>query len=497
MNTDQFNPTAARKMPDTEKSQTAQINTLWTFGRNLIARFFPSPTQEIDKNGALDDQLFDPSEEEPIPSDAGLFDTRKIIIAGTTLILIAFGGLGGWAALAPLSSAAIAPGAIRVAGERQSVQHLEGGIIEEILISEDAHVDKNEVLLRIENPKASANLDSLKSRLVALAATAARLVAERDGAEQITYGESLTQAADSDERKNILAGEQGVFQTRLLALHGQKNILNERVQQYEDEIRGLHAQEDATQAQLGYVREELEAATVIYEKGMYDKPRYLSIKRAAAKLDGQVGEYESRIAQAKQKIGETRLQIIDLDNRRISEAATRLQAINQEILRIQEGVEAAEDIVHRLDVRAPESGTVVGLEFHTLGGVIPPGAHILDIVPDDAALVVEAQVRAQDIDVVTPGLPCEVQLTAYSARYTARVRGTVVQVSADSFVDPVTFRSYYKTLVEIDPQALSELEDVRLYPGMPAEVFIQTGQRTALQYLIAPIEMAIQRAWRE
>jgi len=483
-------------MSEPGNTSTSFLRSLKSFRNRILGTKAALVPQDIEEPEATEKPVVEDRQSE-ITLASELFDTHRIIIAGVSLVVIAFGGLGGWAALAPLSSAAIAPGAIRVAGENQSVQHLEGGIIKEIHVSEGAHVLKNDVLLVLEDPKAKATRDSQKSRLVALMATSARLEAERDNLDQINYPESLILAADTEERKTILAGEQGVFQTRLSSFRGQKDIFRERIQQYRDEIQGLHAQEKAAQDQLGYIEEELAATTVIYEKGLYDKPRYLAIKRAAAKLEGQVGEYTSRIAQAKQKIGETRLQNLDLDNRRVSEAATRLQVINQEILRIQEGVEAAEDVVRRLDVLAPESGTVVGLKFHTIGGVISPGAHILDIVPDNAALIVEAQVRAQDIDVVEPGLACEVQLSAYSARYTARVLGTVTQVSADSFVDPVTFRSYYKTLVEIDPDALDELQDVHLYPGMPAEVFIQTGERTALQYLTAPITRAVQRAWRE
>jgi len=426
-----------------------------------------------------------------------MFNHRRMVLTGVAVLLVSVGSFAAWLTLAPLTSAAIAPGIVKVAGERQSVQHLEGGIIREILVDEGEHVREGQVLMRLDPTQRRAAKTALTGRLINLEATAARLRAERDDVETLTFPDSLEERAEEFPDDDILTGERRVFQSRLEALKGQRRILDQRKARFRDEIQAYQSQLRASQDQLGYINEELEAATIIYEKGLYEKPRYLSLKRSVARLEGEIGELKALKARTHQRIGETDLEVIALENEWTSRAAAELQAVTADILNVREQIGSAVDVLDRLEITAPMSGAVVGLRFHTVGGVIGSGEQILDIVPSNASLVIEARIRTDDIDVVGPGLECDVQLSAYSLRSTPPLPGVVKQVSADSFVEEASGRSYYKALVEVDDEALAALSNVSLYPGMPAEVFIKTGRRSAMQYLLEPVTRSLRRSLRE
>ena len=448
--------------------------------RNLIQRFRSTPDPSAP---ALDAEI--------------TFDYKRTVLAGVSILLVSFGGFMIWANLAPLTSAAIAPGVVKVLGERQSVQHLEGGIIKEILVEEGSVVTRGQTLLRLDPTQQDTTRQLLEGRLLNLQVGEARLRAERDGLETLDFPEELRDRARMLGEETILSGETRVFESRQEAHRGQLNILDQRIERFQDEIGAYKAQRRAAEEQLALTNEELDAVRIIYEKGIYEKPKYLALKRAVAGLEGSVGELTALIARTEQRIGETRLEVIDVKNRWISDAATELQAVSAKILDVAEQQEAVSDVLQRLEITAPQSGVVVGLKYHTVGGVIASGAQILDIVPTDAALIIEARVRPEDIDVVVPGLDCDVQLSAYSRRSTPHIPGKVVQVSADSFFDETTKSSFYRTHVEVDADALDALEGVSLYPGMTAEVFIKTGQRTMSEYLIEPILRSLDRSLRD
>jgi HlyD family type I secretion membrane fusion protein len=433
---------------------------------------------------------------DPMAGDQ-IFDYQGTIVSGALALLIAFGGFFTWLGTAPLTKASVAPGVVKVLGERQSVQHLEGGIIEALLVEEGSRVNKGDTLIRLDPTQHLATREILEGRMVGLEASALRLRNERDGVTELGFPDDLVQRAELLGEQDILNGEARIYQSRFEALNGQRRILTQRKQRFRDEVAAYHSQLKSSEEQLGYINEELDAATIIYEKGIYEKPKYLALKRSVSQLEGQIGELQALSARTHQRIGETDLEIIDIENQWTSRAASELQLVSAEMLQVREQLESIDDILNRLEIVAPQSGLVVGLQYHTIGGVVGSGDTILDIVPADAALVIEASVKPEDIDVVTAGMECDVRLSAYSLRTTPAIRGKVLQVSADIFVDSNSQRSYYRTIIEVDSDELAALENVELYPGMPAEVFIKTGRRSAMEYLLEPILRSMQRSFRE
>ncbi|HPR05084.1 MAG TPA: HlyD family type I secretion periplasmic adaptor subunit [Denitromonas sp.] len=421
-------------------------------------------------------------------------DRRRAIFFGFFIVLAGVLGLGSWAALAPLQSAVVAAGVVKVSTERKTVQHLESGIIKEILVKEGDKVAADQILIRLDDTNERARVGVMQGKLDRLRATLARLEAEQSGAQAIVFPPELTGRQNDVEISRLLASERQVFESRRDALAGEKEVLEQRNRQFAEQIAGLKTQIDSTNVQLSTIREEKDAVEILYKKGVYEKPRYLELKRSLARLQGQVGGHRSSIAQVEERIGEVHLRIIDLDRKRNEEVNTELQRVQNEIFDTRETLRAALNTLNRTDIRASQSGTVVGLNVHTVGGVIGSGQPILFIVPDGDVLVVEASVRPQDIDIVREGMGAEVRLTAFNSRNTPPLPGRVTLVSADSLPDSSGTQSFYRARIEIDPAHITDLE---LYPGMPAEVYLLTGEQTTLDYVLKPIEDAIQRALRE
>jgi HlyD family type I secretion membrane fusion protein len=422
---------------------------------------------------------------------------RAPLLAGLLFLLVFFLGFGAWAALAPLSSAAVAPGAVRVESNRKTVQHLEGGIIEELRVKDGDLVRAGQVLIRLDRTQAAAHHDALLHHHASLRAEEARLIAERDGRDRIAFGDELESRRDDPPVAEILAGQESIFATRRRSYRGQIEILRQRVEQLRSQIAGLGAQVASEDQQLALIAEETADVDSLVGKGLERKSRLLSLRREAAELAGSRGEHTAEIARAEQAIGETGLEMLNLADRLAAEVAEALQEVQGELAGIEEELHAAKDVLRRREIRAPIPGTVMGLQFFTDGGVIEPGVPILDVVPRGEKLVIEAQVSPLDIDTVKPGLPAQVRLTAFKQRRTPTLDGRVVQVSADRVADEQAGVVYYKADVEIDPTELARLEGVALYPGMPAEVLIQTGERTLADYLFAPILDSFARALRE
>lgn len=422
---------------------------------------------------------------------------RGPVAAGLLILVLAVGGFGTWAATAPLSSASIAQGVVVVEGSRKTVQHLEGGIVDEILVREGSEVEAGQVLIRMDATRPQALYDLLRSEYSAILALEARLLAERDGSDSITFSSEVLKLTADPEVMALIVGEKRLFETRRARLNGQTDILRQRIVQFEEQIKGLGAQRLSKTQQRALIKEELEAVLELYEKGYEKKPRVLALRRARARLHGERGEHIADISRVKQSIGEAELRIIDLQNGFQREVATELQRVRTRLAELRDRIRAQEDVLRRLEVRAPQAGVVMGLKIHTADGVIASGMPILDIVPSKEHLIIDAHVNPEDIDVVHAGLTAQVRLTAYKRRSTPTVEGSVTQVSADRFVDVNSGTAYYLVRVELDPLSLEILDDVKLYPGMPAEVMIQTGNRTALEYIVSPIANGIQRAFRE
>jgi membrane fusion protein, epimerase transport system len=381
-----------------------------------------------------------------------------------------------------------------VASERKTVQHLEGGIIREILVEEDSRVEAGQVLVRLSDTMDRTRMALLRGQHDAIAASSARLEAERSDSDQIEFPQELLARRDDPQVARLLDGEEQVFRARREASRGESNVLGQRIEQYHAEIVGLDVQVKSAAKQLALIKEELTAAETLYKKGLYEKPRYLALKRADARLEGEVGEHIAKIAEIRQGIAETELRRISLRQDLMKEVNNGLQEARAKIYDVVERMRAAQDSLDRAAIVAPLTGTVVGLNVHTVGGVIGAGERILDIVPANDKLVIIGRVRLEDIDVVSAGAPAEVRLTAYNMRTTVPRHGIVTKVSADRLTDQTTGASFYQIEVEI---ANDDTGRTALYPGMSAEIYVMTGERTALQYLMRPVLDTLHRGLLE
>ena len=419
------------------------------------------------------------------------------ILTGLLVVMVMFGGLGTWAALAPLKSAVIAPGVVTVFSKRKTLQHLEGGIVSEILVRDGDFVERGQLLLRLEDTRARANLAIIEGQLGVFRAREARLVAERDRAEAVVFPPVLVERAGDPKIAGSLRGEAELFAARKAALDGEVEILTQRVQQLEKQITGLEAQRRAKGKQLELIVEEVQGLQVLYDKGYAPKTRILALQRTAEQLAGERGEHVAEIARARTSIGEAELQKIQVAKTFREEVVTELREVQAKVFDLEERAVAAADELKRVELRAPQSGTVVGLDVHTVGGVLSPGQPILDLVPREDELVIEGRVAPQDIDKITPGQSSVVRLSAFDLRSTPELTGAVFTASADSLPDPATGESYYLIGVRITKEELDKLGNLVLVPGMPAEVFIATGERTAMSYLIKPLTDGLARALRD
>lgn len=425
-------------------------------------------------------------------------DCRRWIVFGWLVLAAFVAGFGAWAGLAPLSSAAIARGEVEVESNRKTVQHLEGGIIREILVDEGDLVEAGQALVMLDTTEAEATAESLRGQLTALRALESRLIAERDGLEQVSFPAELEdRRARDDEVAEILDGQETIFASRRAARSGRIDILTQRVGQLRALIDAYRAQEESSRAQIALVGEELEGVRELYEKGLELRPRLLKLEREAERLNGMLGEYQGQIARAQEAIGESRLQIIDIENQAAEDVVSELRDIQTRMANLRERLRYADDVLARRAIVSPVRGMVVELRHFTPGGVIAPGAPIMDLVPIGDELVIHAKLRPNDIDVVHAGLAAQVRLSAYKRRHTPTLAGRVVNVSADSLTDERTGQRYFSARVRIDAEELQRVDDVHLYPGMPADVMIVTGERTFLDYLLGPVEDSFSRAFRE
>jgi HlyD family type I secretion membrane fusion protein len=423
---------------------------------------------------------------------------QRAKLTGMIVILLFFGCFGAWAAVASLSSAAVAPGRVVVQGNVKTVQHLEGGIVKEVLVKEGDFVHAGQLLIRLDPTRAQTTRDALHSQYLAALALEARLVAERDNTPDIDFPETLKTAAQSDAAAaRLMAAQEEIFKARRATIEGQIAILNQQLSQKKDEITGLTEQVKAEERQSALIEEETQAVKSLYEQHLETKPRLLALQRQQADLLGTRGARIATMAQLKEAMGEMRLRILDIQNQRMNAVVGDLRDVQVQIADFKDRLEAADDTLSRIDIRAPTSGIVMGLKLFTVGGVAEPGAPLLDIVPQDQKLIVEAQLSPLDIDKVHDGQIAEVRLTGLNRRTTPTIEGKVTYVSADRIDDAKGQTSYYRTYVQIDPKEVQEMTGVSLYPGMPTEVMIITGKRTPLDYLLSPIYGNMGRAFKE
>lgn len=422
---------------------------------------------------------------------------RGITVAGNLLVLCFMLGLGTWASLAPLESAAIASGVVESESSRKTIQHLEGGIVRKILVADGDIVRSGQTLIALDDTRADSEMQSLQGQLWDAFARAARLQAEQQRFERIAIPDALEQdSKQSGVAAAAVSAQQFIFQARLQVHESQLAVVRERRRQVEKEIEGLKAQENATGQRVDIVREELDMVATLVNKGLERRPRLLNLQRELADVEGRRGEIAAQISRAGQVISEQQATLFKLESERQNEIAQSLREAQNQIFQLRERLLAARDQLSRTEVKAPEDGVVTDLRIHTAGGVIGAGAPLMDLVPRQDRLIVTARLRPEDIDVVHPGLNAEVHLVPYNQRRVPRLKGTVVHVSADRLLDKRTDQPYYATKIRID-DAQIVANDIQIVPGMPVQVFITTGRGTVALYALRPLLDSFRGAFRE
>jgi HlyD family type I secretion membrane fusion protein len=428
-----------------------------------------------------------------LPSDS----LKRSAIFGWSIILLFFGVLGGWASFAPLNGAIVANGVIKVEGNRKSVQHLDGGIVKELRVKEGDRVNVGDVLLVLDDTQTRAEFEVLSEQYVVLRATEVRLLAELAGEPELAMPPELAARQGDAYAKRIWTGQVKQFETRRAAMDGQRKVIGEKIHQLQSQIDGAEAQVKSFTEQSASVHSEADSVAPLVDKMLLPRPRLLQLQRTSFGLDGQIAEAQANIAKFNQAIAEQELQMTQLDKDRMAESTKDLREIHAKLVEVLPKRASAEATLARMEIRSPYAGRVVGLNVFSIGGVIQRGEKILDIVPEDAGLAVEAQIAVEEIADVHPGMRAELHLTAYKQRIVPTIHGEVITVSADRITDPKTNNSYFVASIRPDSAELATLPAVRLYPGMPATAMIPTESRTAFDYLLGPLTTSFTHAFRQ
>jgi HlyD family secretion protein len=404
---------------------------------------------------------------------------------------------GGWFALMPLAGAVVVPGNLVVQSNVKAIQHPSGGVVAEIKVQNGMRVSAGDLLVRLDATQAQASLQVISKQLDEVRAKIGRLTAERDGLSRIENPPELTARATDETVKSLLVSEASLFNARYTARQSQKDLLQSRVGQLTEEITGFEAQVVSKTKQVELITGELAGVQELYDKHLVPLPRLTALQREAARIDGERGQLTSSIAETKSKIGEAQLQIVRLDQDFRTDVVKDLGEAQGKEAELVERSVAARDLLDRIEIRAPTSGVTHQLAVHTIGGVIRAGDTIMEIVPDTDDLQIEARLQPNDIDQVHRGQTAFVRFTAFNQRTTPQLTGTVDYVSADISKDQQTNASFFTVRVVLSEDERRRLAGQQLVPGMPAEVFMQTGSRTMMSYIFKPIVDQMRRAFVE
>jgi HlyD family secretion protein len=424
-------------------------------------------------------------------------DHRAYSYLGLVATGIVFAFFGGFGAKAPLDSAAIAPGQVATESSTKPIQHLEGGIVREILVKESAAVKEGQVLFRLEPTQARANSDIVRKQIDADLALEARLIAERDLAETLKFPKALLERRSLPDTAAAIDDQERRFKERKTTLDNDTKILRSRLEQTSRELGGLERQRAALRDQIDNIAGDIESFAVLLEKGLYTKSKLNALKREQSRLEGQLGGVEGDIARNEKIVEETDFQIRQAEQKYVDEAARDLPEVRARLTQAQERLAVAEDVMSRIEVKAPQDGIVQGIKVHAPGAVVRPGDSLAELVPTGDKLVMAARVSPLDIDNVAPKQKAEIRFLAFSTRSLPTILGKVETVAADAMLDAYTKEPYYLARVVVDASTLPADVQERLVPGMPADVLITTGERTLLQYLIGPISDLFAKSMRE
>jgi HlyD family secretion protein len=427
------------------------------------------------------------------------WSARTPLIIGLVALILLVGGFGSWAMLTELSGAVIANGRVEVDQNRQVVQHPDGGVVSEILVDEGDTVTAGQTLIRLDSTLLASNIAIVEGQLFELMARRGRLVAERDDSTNVTFDDELLDLAATDANvQEIVDGQRRLFRARLDSLQREIDQLGKRRAQITDQVRGIEAQQKALEVQLALIVKELADQQSLLEKGLAQASRVLALQREEASLSGRVGELAATKAQAEGRITEIEIEILKLSTARREEAITRLRDLQYRELELAEKRRALRERMARLDLTAPVSGVIYGLQVFAPRSVIRPAEPVLFLVPQDRPLVIAAQVPVIHVDKVFTGQEVILRFAALDQRNTPELYGTVSKVSADAFTDEQTGISYYRAEVVLRDGEMAKLpENAKLVPGMPAETYLRTGDHAPIAYLLKPLTDYFVKAFRE
>lgn len=421
-----------------------------------------------------------------------------LLIAG-----VFFLGLLGWAAMIPLDAGAMADGVVAVSGNRQAVQHRDGGVVTDLYVSEGQTVAAGQPLLRIATPELAASERAMTSEFITLLARRARLAAERDGRADLDEPAQFASLAEADRTlaTEALAGQRQLLKARRSSIQTERAVLSQRIRQQSEQIGGLSHQMASNREQQRLLNEELVAMRRLLPDGFVAVNRIRAMERSAAELDGAYGALRADSARTSEAVGETRMQMTSLDRARLEEVATELGELQQRLDELQPKLAASREQLAQSIIRAPTGGKVVGLTAFTVGGVVAAGSTIMEIVPQDRALVIEAKAAPTDAGDLKIGMATQVRFPAIKERNLPILKGAVSRVSADSFEDERTGARYFEIEVTVPPQELEKIRRLRgetgLRAGLPAEVLVPLRRRSALTYLLEPLTQTLWRSGRQ
>ena len=428
---------------------------------------------------------------EPVP------DWKRPALVGYFIIFLGFGVLGGWSAFARLDSAVVAPGTVTLESSKKIIQHFEGGIVAKILVHEGEHVDQGQILYVLDNTLPRANANAVRNQLDALLAQEARLVAERDGADKVSYPAELTDDALQSVIKDAISDQDKQFAERRASLAGQVAILESRIKQFETQIGGITDEKTSTEQQLGFINSELTDLRELLEENLVQKTRVLALERERARLEGVIGRAIADIAKAQNDIGEAHLQIEQLHRKFSEDVNEQILQVRQKIADMREKTTVSQDVLQRIQIRAPRSGTIQNRRVSTVGGVVRAGEPLADLIPDEDNLVIDAQVSPTDADAIDGGMEAEVRFSAFHGYTLPLMLGRVESVSRDRLIDEQSKQSYFLARVVVDQKDIPAIVRDHIKAGMPVEVMVPTGERTVISYLVRPLRNRAASAFRE
>lgn len=423
-------------------------------------------------------------------------DAKGVARLGYGIIIVTFGVFGLWAFFAPLDAAVIAHGTLSNQAGRQTIQHLEGGIVRKIDVKEGQRVTAGQILYELDPTQANAGFEIARNQLLALLAAQARLETERDNRATIVWPEELKDTSDPTVAR-IVADEQRQFFERRSSVQGQVDVLEAQRSQYKSEIEGIDRQTEGLKEQLGFIDDELTGLRSIYEKGLVPRPRLLALERERASLTGSIGRLIGDRAKTQQGYGEATLRIRQLRQEFYEKVSAEIAESRVKIADIRQREVVAADAKRRINLVSPVNGVVQNLRFLTVGAVVRAGEPVLDVAPDGQDLLIHAQFSVTDVDNIHPGMRAEVRLPSFHSRKVPVLEGTIESISRDRLVDEASKTAYFLAIVRVDDKKLPKTIAARITAGMPAEVIVPTGERTMMQYLLEPLADTLRKTMRE